>query len=76
MNNLLRHLCRWPGVAEAIVRLYSRTTCSACGAEIPPGKPGRKCKACREKPPVPNTQTIEIYIGQESETIYEADGTV
>jgi len=23
-------------------------TCKVCGEPIPPGKPGRRCKACRE----------------------------
>lgn len=27
----------------------ARVTCVTCGADIPPGRPGRKCKPCREQ---------------------------
>lgn len=26
----------------------SRTSCAKCGGKIPPGRPGRNCKLCRE----------------------------
>ena len=29
-------------------RYLSRTSCAACGTQIPPGRPGRRCVPCRE----------------------------
>lgn len=29
----------------------SKTNCAQCGKDIPPGKPGRKCKDCRNATP-------------------------
>lgn len=29
-------------------KYLSRTSCIKCDAKIPPGRPGRKCEACRQ----------------------------
>lgn len=38
-------------IEEAEFRKAARerasVTCVECGSEVPPGKPGRKCKSCR-----------------------------
>jgi len=28
---------------------YARTHCCSCNTDIPPGRPGRKCKDCRKE---------------------------
>lgn len=30
----------------------SRTSCAECGCKIPPGRAGRRCQPCRDKPRV------------------------
>lgn len=35
--------------ARLISTEYDRTHCGVCGSQIPPGKAGRKCKACRKE---------------------------
>ena len=31
-----------------IIEQAAKTKCIECGAKLPPGKAGRKCKVCRE----------------------------
>lgn len=36
-------------VRKAVERLAIGTMCASCDEEIPPGRPGRKCKKCRNQ---------------------------
>jgi hypothetical protein len=39
------------GRFRRVVRKLDAKHCIECGTDIPPGRPGRKCKTCREKKP-------------------------
>lgn len=54
------HSFHVPAWGSRIVKLSpSRTRCAACRCEIPPGKPGRKCAACRNITE-PDMRRVEI----------------
>jgi hypothetical protein len=65
VSSLLRHVMHLPVFLPKLAP--SRTNCAACDAEIPPGRPGRKCPSCRSKPAATEpTIVIEIPDGQTS----------
>lgn len=49
-NALFEHLFDFGSLERRIAKLMEKdqkTRCAECGAKVPPGKAGRRCKACR-----------------------------
>ena len=49
---------------KRLTRRARATTCFGCGAEIPPGRPGRECKDCREGGNQPDMNTLMDQMDQ------------